>query len=247
MKKNLILFIFCGLIILFTAKIGMACGCGGRGSTAEAFQNSKIVFVGEVVKVIQPPIKHTSKKNPDGSTTVFMGEIAPTTFQIAVKKAFRGIERQTVEFVQSRGDTCSYRFTEGEMYLIFAYLEKDKIKTHKCTNTNLLSKSLEAVKYIEGVIGKKTQSLISGNVYRKILDNDGKSALQSPFEELKVFAQSEINRYEATAEQFGGFEIVLPPNDYQIWVERNGKRISKIEKVSTVDGKNKELLLQVEF
>ena len=82
---------------------------------------------------------------------------------------------------------------------------------------------------------------------RRIFDKDSKLALQVPFEELKIIAKSKDKIYEVFSEKFGLYEIVLPPNDYQIWVERDEKRISKIEQVSAVAGKNIELLLQVEF
>ena len=159
--KNVILILFCFWLTAFFGQNVIACSCGGRLSTAEAFEKAKIVFVGEVVKVIESPLKTSSKKNPDGSTTVSVEMDSPTIFKISVKKAFRGIETETVEFVQSRGDSCAYPFSKGESYLIFATLEGGKLQTDKCSNTNLLSKSIEAVKFIEGWGNKNLQTLIS--------------------------------------------------------------------------------------
>jgi len=64
---------------------------------------------------------------------------------------------------------------------------------------------------------------------------------------LQVRAVSATASYATTTERWGPFQLVLPPGDYQVWVERAGEAVSPRSAVRIEPGVDVKLQLVAEF
>lgn len=223
---------------------GIACSCLGRLPTPEAYKTASDVFIAHVVEILRPPSKIIT--NSDGSVSVSSGQ-GPGTVRLAVEESLKGVQGPQVS-LDVGNDTCSYPFTVGEKYLVYAGWENGKLSTDKCKRTRPLSSATADLTYIKGAASNEAQATLYGDVFRLIVDAEGKPALQTPFEELKVVLAGGDTRVEAKAEKWGEYEVTVPPGDYEVWVERRGRRVSKQSEAITLKvGECRQKILSVEF
>ena len=232
-------------ILLFTlsARNGAACSCAGRAPTPAAFKSSSDVFIGKVLQIVQPESRIVH--HPDGWTSSVTS--GPQIVRLIVEESMKGDQGGEVQF-EMGNDTCAFPFEAGKQYLVYARLENGKLITHKCQRTRLLTKAVSDLKYIRGLANNEPQATLYGDVFREILDSKGELALQTPFEELTVIAESDAGTFEVTAESWGEFEMTLRPGKYRVRVERDGKTVSpSVEEVDLKNGDCEQKTLQVKF
>ena len=82
------------------------------------------------------------------------------------------------------------------------------------------------VRYLESREQGVKVGVIFGNVFRRCVDRDRRPQLCAPEDSLEVVAVGAGQRISVTTDRFGPFQIVLPPGAFEIWLERNGKRLS---------------------
>jgi len=226
---------------LFLPAKAEACGCAGTHSSLVAAQAADVIFVGRVAKVDRPkPRSHT---NPDGSVSVALsGGPIVTAFEIS--HSYRGPHERQVAIV-GNGSDCDEPFEQGEVWLVYARVLDGRVSTSKCTRTRLTAEAASDLEYLEGLEKRRPQGIVYGEVLRRITTGDGKLALQSPFEALTVVAVSDGRRSEVTADKWGPYQIVLPPGDYDMWVERAGRVVAPKQSVHVSDGADQRLGLVV--
>jgi hypothetical protein len=91
------------------------------------------------------------------------------------------------------------------------------------------------------------QGLGYGEVLRASTGTDGRPALQTLFERLQVIAVGGGQRFETTTDQWGPYQIVLPPSEFEIRVARAGRIVGSKQTVDVKDGTNRHLQLVVDY
>jgi hypothetical protein len=66
-------------------------------------------------------------------------------------------------------------------------------------------------------------------------------------EPLQVVAANPTQRFSTTTERWGPFELVLPPGDFEVWVERGQKAVAPRRTVHVENGADVKLQLLVEY
>lgn len=219
-----------------------ACSCGGAPPPA-VIRGSAAVFVGTVEGVVGP--QPWSARNADGSISGGLGS-GPRTATFVVGKVFRGRAQKRV-VIPGDGTSCDVPFARGETWLIYASERGGAITTGKCTRTRLLSEAIEDIKYLEGLEQGRTQAAVYGNVHRRIIGPDGRPSLYAPLEPLQVVAVGAGRRFTVTAEKWGPYLMVLPPGDFEVWVERAGRPVTAVQAVRVSNGDERPISFSVQF
>jgi hypothetical protein len=222
---------------------GDACSCAGGLPTPAAFKSTPEVFIGKVIEISQP--RSEIIRGSDGSTGI--GPALPSRVRLSVEESLKGLQGGEVDF-ELGGDNCAYQFEAGERYLVYADWRDNKLRAGKCNRTRPISRAAEDLKYIKGLANNESQATLYGDVFREALDQYGKLAWQTPFEELTVIAESEEARLEVTSEKSGEFEITLRPGKYKVWVERKGRMVTKsVEEIELKEGDCERKMLGTKF
>ena len=232
-----------GFAALVRPSSAEACGCGGTVSSSTAFNGADLVFVGSVARLDGP--KPTSRVNADGSISAGLGTEPPVA-TIEVAHMFRGrAARQVV--VTGDGTSCDEPFKQGETWLVYARIREGGVTTDKCTRTRPRAEATQDLVYLEGLEQGRQQGIVYGDVLQRIVGADNQRALQALFEPLQVIAVGGGRRVETTTDKWGPYQLVLPPGDFEIWVERAGRAVAPRQVVRVEHGSDRRLLLAVEY
>src|SRR5215207_6360931 len=137
------------LLLLAAARIADACECV-RMPPCQGYWNADAVFTGIVTSVAA-----SENETPGRSQTT-----------ILVERAFRGVTGQAV-LTQRAVDSCSYRFTVGERYVVYATRNADgTLTTSACAGNQPLAEAEEDVEYAERVPPAGSGGRIFGRVGR---------------------------------------------------------------------------------
>jgi hypothetical protein len=170
----------------------------------------------------------------------------PIVATFLVDRTYRGrLERRTV--VSGSGNSCDFAFAKGETYLVYAQEHGGVLLTHECTRTRPISTAGEDVRYLDNLAAAKPQALVYGDVFRGITTRDGTAAKQALFETLVVVAVSPHERRSLATDQWGPYQIVLTPGDYELWVERQGQRVTAPTKLSLRAGEERRLSFTADY
>ena len=224
----------------------IACSCGGTSSSPASLRAADLVFVGTVARVDGGP-KARSRANAEGSVSVGFGTEPPiTTFEVT--HLYRGRGEQRVVIVGNGGD-CDVPFKQGQMWLVYARLHNGRAITDTCTRTRLRAEAEAShdLAYLDGVERGRAQGVVSGGVNRRIVGADGQPVLQALFEPLQVIAASASGRVQITTDKWGPYQLVLPPGDFEIWVERGGRAVTRPQTIRINHGSDRRLALVVEY
>ena len=232
-----------GLAALVWPSPAEACSCVGSAPSSTAFRSADLVFVGTVTRV--DGRKPQSRVNPDGSVSIGFGHEAPvTTFEIA--KAFKGASARELT-IAGDGTNCDIRFALGEAWLVYASSRDELVTTHTCTRTRLRAEAAEDLAYLEGREHGRRQGIVYGDVHRRIVAADGSPGLRALVEPLQVIAAGQGRRFTVTTDKWGPYQLVLPPGEFEIWVERGGRAVSRRQSVRLQHGSELRLMLVAEF
>jgi hypothetical protein len=75
----------------------------------------------------------------------------------------------------------------------------------------------------------------------------GQVALQALFEPLQVIALGAGRRLEITTDRWGPYQLVLPPGDFDVWVEHGGRAVAPRQRVRVHHGTEQHLAIAVEY
>ena len=221
-----------------------ACGCAGTPSTPAATRSSDLVFLGTVASV-SSPYRSTMRTNPDGSVTV-SSSTQPSQVRFNVVRTFRGVATEAVTLV-SRLSSCDFLFVRGESWLIYADVRDGVLTTHKCKRTRLQTDASQDLRYLEGVERGESLGVVSGEVLRRITTPAGELVLKAVEDPMQIVAVVGGQRFVTAPDRWGPYQVVLPPGDAQVWVERNGVVISPGVLVRVKEGEVEPLRLTVEY
>jgi hypothetical protein len=90
----------------------------------------------------------------------------------------------------------------------------------KCNRPLPLSQATESLKYLEGVQANRPQAILYGLALRQARDPDGNLVLQGLEERFFVRAETPGRSFTVQANENGEFEMVVPPGEYRIWLDR---------------------------
>jgi len=221
-----------------------ACACAGTASSSTAFKGAELVFVGTVTRVEGRDLQ--ARTNTDGTVRVEPGTGQPVTIFDAAHVFRGGVERQ-IAIMGDRTD-CDVRFTQGEMWLVYARVREGRVVTDQCTRTRLQAEAeaSQDLAYLEGLEQGRPQGILYGEVLRRIVGRDGQPALQALFGPLQVIAAGAGRRLQVTTDRSGPYQLVLPPGDFEVWVEDAGRTVASAQKVHVDNGSDLRLMLVVE-
>jgi hypothetical protein len=236
-------FVLVGFAALVRPGAAEACSCGGTTSSPANFKHADAVFVGTVIRLEGP--KPWIRKNPDGSITVGSGsERSVATFEVG--HVFRGPLASQIDIVGS-GTDCDEPFKQGEAWLVYATTRDGRVTTHKCTRTRLRVEAAQDLVYLEGQEQGRQQGVLYGDVRRRIVGANGQPALQALFEPLQVVVVGNGRRVEITTDKWGPYQLVLPPGDFEVWVERGGRAVGARQTVHVDHGSDQRIELAVDY
>jgi hypothetical protein len=226
---------------------GDTTGCLGPVSSALAFRASDLVFVGTVANVQQP--KPMFRANTDGTTTVSFNTDEPRFTTFKVVRAYRGAAEPQLVIAGQNGMSGDINFKEGETWLVYAKEKDGRTTADSCLRTRLRSaaEASQDLAYLEGRERGTRQGVVYGTVHRRILDRSGKPALQALFEPLEVMASGAAGRFRVITDTWGPYQLVLPPGDFEIWVERGGVPVAPRQTIKVEHGSELSFSLVAEY
>jgi hypothetical protein len=229
--------------LIWGAPVAEACGCSGSVPSSVAFRAAEPVFVGTVGLITgrQP----RSIENADGSISSGFGFELPTvTFKVT--RVFRGhVNERAV--IKGDGTDCDEPFMLGQAWLVYGRQRDAAITTDKCTRTRLLAEAGEDVKFLDGLEQGRPQAILYGEVFRQVAGLEGRVAQQALFEPLDVVAVGLGQRFVVTTDKWGPYQLVLPPGDFEVWVERHGQAVTARLSVRVGNGEARHLSLSAKF
>ena len=236
--------VLAGVAALVRPSPAEACSCGGTLSSSAAFANADLVFVGTVTR-LSGGLNFSTRVNPDGSISVEPRTEPPVAiFEVA--HMFRGSATPQI-VVTGTGTNCDVPFKSGETWLVYARSREGTVTTNKCTRTRLRAEAPQDLAYLEGLEQGRQQGIVYGLVLRRIMSANGQPALQALSEPLQVIAAGAGHRLEIPTDQWGPFQLVLPPGDFEIWVERAGRAVAPRQAVHVDHGSDRQVNLVVEY
>jgi hypothetical protein len=244
---NTRLFVAAALVVvggIWSPRTAEACGCGGTTPSPVAFRHSAAVFVGRVNAVKTPP--PPTGTNPDGSVWGSVTPAGPSIVTFEIRRVFRGsIREQAV--LNAGHTTCDFLFRPSEIWLIYALEEDGVLSTHKCLRTRLVSEAPEDLRYLDGLLEGRPQALLSGNVFERTITPDGAPAPGALFETLDVVATGGGQRFRTKTDRWGPYQLVLPPGEFEVWVERGGRRVTPTSTIRVRNGDEQTLAFTAEL
>lgn len=208
-----------------------------------AVRGADLVFVGTVARVQRPSPR--SQRTPDGSVGVSLAP-GPVLATFDVAHTYLGpAERQVV--IVGSGANCDEPFEQGEVWLVYARARDGQFTTSKCTRTRPRARASSDLVYLDALAQKLPHGIVYGDVLRRIVRADGQPALQGLFDSLQVVAVRGGQRTEVTTDPGGAYQLVLPPGDYDIWVERAGRPVAAKQSVRIVEGADRRLALVADY
>jgi len=214
-----------------------ACGCLGTYPSPATFRYSTAVFVGRIVSTTRPPVRMSS--NVDTFAAAAVAPIRPPGVIVEVTRVFRGSIPQPA-VLEITGTTCDFPFAPSETWLIYAIEERGVLSTHKCFRTRLVSEATEDLKYLEGLLEGRAQAVLSGDVLQRT-PRAGAPALVAVSDAFEVVAAGAGQRFRAKTDRWGPYQLVLPPGQFEVWVERRGRRVTPTSTIRVRNGDEKTL------
>jgi hypothetical protein len=222
-----------------------ACGCLGTIPTSVAAQRAEVVFVGTVTRIDRPqPI---SRQSADGSVTVDVNRAGPNLVVFDIVHVYKGPALSSSEIAVVQGNSsCDLPFQTNEVWLVYGDEGIGGITTHRCLRTRLNSDASQDLVYLKGAEAKRPQGIVYGEVFRH-RDGPSDTRLHVLPEPLQVVAANPTQRFTTTTERWGPFELVLPPGDFEVWVERGQKAVAPRRTVHVENGADVKLQLLVAY
>jgi hypothetical protein len=222
-----------------------ACSCGGTIPTSVAAQRADVVFVGTVTRIDRP--QSISRQNADGSVTVDVNGVGPNLVLFDIAHVYKGPALSLSEIAVVQGNSsCDFPFQTSQVWLVYGAEGIGGITTYGCSRTRLNSEASQDLVYLKGAEAKRPQGIVYGEVFRQG-DGPGDTRLHALPDRLQVVAANRTQRFTTTTGRWGPFELVLPPGDFEVWVERGQKAVAPRRTVHVENGAEVKLQLLVEY
>ena len=229
---------------LWRPTLAAACGCLGTIPSSTAARNADVVFVGRVTRIDSP--RPISPQNAIGPVRVELNAGGPDLVMFDVVRAFKGPEVPQIAVVHDNS-SCDLPFATGEEWLVYGHEAIGGIATDSCSRSRLKTAATQDLVYLESAAASRPQGIVYGEVFRRREDGPSGAALSAVLEPLQVIAANMTQTFSTTTERWGPFELVLPPGDFQVWVERGQKPVGPKRVVHVNHGADVKLRLVVEY
>jgi hypothetical protein len=223
-----------------------ACSCAGTLPSSVAARQAEVVFVGTVARIDRPKPISLSHQNADGTVTVTIKDSSgPALVLFDVAHVFKGPSPAQIAVTHST-TSCHFPFKNAEKWLIYGRQGIGGVTADICSRTRLVSEADQDLLYLRNAEAGRLHGIVYGEVFRRRNGPSG-LALYALFEPLQVKASNATDSFVSTTDGWGPFELVLPPGDYQVWVERGGKAVSPRSAVRVDHGADTRLQLIAEY
>jgi hypothetical protein len=224
-------------VILAGPDIAEACSCAIDGSIGAAVRRAGLIFVGTVIRVERPQL--SPPINSDGSGTGQGTRSKTATATLTTARVFHGPVAQQIQIT---GGVCDVVFQPGETWLVYAHAREGRIGADNCSRTRRQAEASQDLLYLEAWEQGRPVGVVYGDATRRVVDTNGNVQVAS-LSDVQVVALSGGRRFEVPIGAWGQYELVLPPGDFQIWLERAGQVLSPIETGRINQGEDRRVAL----
>lgn len=187
-----------------------ACSCGPKQSTYYAYHSASAVFVGKAIGSRDVPFSRDTNSNT--------AEFTIRMFQFDVSESFKGENGPQIDVSAGIG-SCSFAFTTGETYLVYAFRNQAGIlQSSFCSRLNELWNAADDVHFIRELLRGVPEPRVYGSVMRRETVAEGNSVVQraTPLAGVTVSIEGEEKRFEAVTDQQGLFRLQdIPDGKYK--------------------------------
>jgi hypothetical protein len=220
-----------------------ACGCVATVPSSTAARGVDVVFLGTVTRIDSPPPRPEFRQNLDGSISADASPPGPDLVIFDVVHVFKGPPVTDIGVVNSNS-TCGFAFTVGEEWLIYGDEAVGGITANKCARTRLSESATQDLVYLRGAEAKRPQGIVFGEVLRA--PDRANNVHRAVLEPLQVIAASAAEKFTTTTDSWGPFQLVLPPGNFVVWVERRQKPVAQKRVVHVDNGADVRVQLRAE-
>jgi hypothetical protein len=193
------------------------------------------IFIGTVEAISNGT--SVSQTNPDGSIT--LGFAYRPLATVRVTRVLKG-EASPIVSIRGGGE-CEVMLAIRESWLFYTNEIAGELRAIKCGRSRRVDYAQADLGYFEKLAEGVPAAIAYGDVFRRCVDRDGRQQLCGLNDPLEVVAAGTGARSFVTTDQFGRYQIVVPPGGFEIWVERNGERLSTEIWVEESPGKGRRL------
>lgn len=124
-----------------------ACRCAEPKPPKEAFERADCVFLGQLVSYdyLDTNMRHAK----------YFSTATPYRHIFTVEKIWKGVVKDTIEVITSRGGSCGYYFRDNQRYVIYAYKsfqDSTQLETSICSRTRDIKSASDDLKELgEGI------------------------------------------------------------------------------------------------
>jgi hypothetical protein len=147
-----------GLLLVMAVSLAVpsateACSCYSSGPACQAAWSADAIFSG-TVRSIEVSEQFNGNR-----------QVLETVIRFDVEQRFLNVPPGPIEIVTDGLSTCSYRFTRGEKYVVYARrLEDGRLTTSICSRTRPLAEAAEDVKYLSALPAARTGARVYGRI-----------------------------------------------------------------------------------
>jgi hypothetical protein len=128
-----------------------------------------------------------------------------------------------------------------ESWLFYTSEIAGELRADKCGRSRRVDYAQADLGYFEKLAAGVPVAIAYGDVFRRCVNRDGRRQLCGLNDTLEIVATGNGERSLVTTDQFGRHQIVVSPGGFEIWVERNGERLSTEIWVEESPGKSRRL------
>ena len=191
-----------GLVLALGVSLGdpwatEACSCGSSGPPCQAAWAADAIFSGTVRSIDES--KQFSRDNPTRETVI----------QFDVERRFLNVPSGPVEIVTDAFSTCSYRFTQGTKYVVYARRGDDgRLTTSVCARTKPLAEAAEDLKYLSALPAAGTGARVYGRINEWVHHPaDDQGVDYGPLENITVSIHSAGLSRDVVTDKNGEYEL----------------------------------------
>jgi hypothetical protein len=214
------------LLVLLCPATAFACECSARASISQRY-GYPLVFVGTVTAIDSK--SPTAVINPNGVITFTVMAFPEGTVRATVERQFRGPSISEIR-IPLAGSDCDPLLAQGQSYLFYDSAG-DGSSVNRCNPPVALSEAAEDLKYIEGVRTKQPQAVLYGSVSQEISGIPS----QAPGD-IVVVMEGGGRQFRQPYSPSRGYQIVVPPGEYRVWVEGQGAPLTAPQTFRLRDG-----------
>ena len=200
------LFAMFGILfaLSFASQTVNACSCGSADAPCISFGSAQAVFVGTVLsKRVDEQVRPTDRGNVNQN---------PIGFRFAVEQSYRGGAGTEIEIFTGRGGgDCGYDFKIGQRYLVYAYIDSDKLTTHICTRTKPFSSAAEDLAFLATLSSAARGVTIFGTI------THGEAETEYLSSDIFITIEGALPRQKIRPDAEGHFRVSdLPAGKYKV-------------------------------